>query len=65
MSNPRKQFTTLRTRAAFFGYQLWKTVEDEVSPETYFAKRGLQVFHLPTMDDVEAFMVGNIGQGTP
>lgn len=65
MSNPRKQFTTLRARAAFFGWQLWQTVEDEVSPETYFAKRGRQVFHLPTMDDVEAFMVENIGQATP
>ncbi len=52
----RKQFETLRARAALIGWQLWRTVEDEVACETFFARRNHQVIQFATIGDCETFL---------
>lgn len=52
----RKEFETMRARAALIGWQLWRTDEDEVSCETFFARHNQQVLQFATIGDVETFL---------
>ncbi len=64
MTNTNR-FKVLREKLALVGVALWRTYDDEEQPQTYFAKRGRQLFHLHTIDDVESLLVTILEQAQP
>ncbi len=56
MENAHKHFQTLRARAALAGVVLWRACRDDDGGQAFFAMRGREICHLPTISDVEAFL---------
>jgi hypothetical protein len=65
MENAQKHFQTLRARAALAGVALWRACRDDDGGQAFFAMRGREIFHLPTINDVEAFLVAIDEQAAP
>lgn len=65
MENAQKHFQTLRARAALAGVVLWRACRDDDGGQAFFAMRGREICHLPTINDVEAFLVAIDEQAAP